>query len=129
MDATAAAAKMLSDPDHFFKYYPVQMAGGIGAFVPNAANLKTYYLAKKNPAYAPPGQKVGHYGATRPGVLSTKDISSFKMDVMAVAGSSGALNTHGVPMVNYDSTRMARSISTRQLTPWITMWWALAPAT
>jgi hypothetical protein len=105
VDATAAAAKMLSDPDHFFKYYPVQMAGGIGAFVPNAANLKTYYLAKKNPAYAPPGQKVGHYGATRPGFLHTKDISSFKMDVMAAAGSSGALNTHGVPMVNYDSNK------------------------
>lgn len=107
MDATAAAARMLSNPDEFFKYYPVQMAGGTGAFLPNASNLKTYYLAKKDPGMPgrAPDRKVGHYGATRPGVFGSRNISSFKMDVMRAMDCSGPLATHGVPMVNYDSDR------------------------
>lgn len=108
MDATAAAAKMLTDPNHFFKYYPVMMAGGTGAWVHNATNLKVFYLAKKSPDM--PGQignkatKVGHFGATRPGFLHTKNISSFKMEMTRQTNDSGPLNTHGIPMVNYNST-------------------------
>jgi hypothetical protein len=104
MDATTAAARMLTHSDEFFRYYPVMMAGGTGAFVPNTANVKIYYLGKKgagNPG--PGGAKEGHFGATKPGVFGAKDISSFKMDGAAVANCSGPLTTHGVPMVNYNS--------------------------
>lgn len=107
MDATTAAGKMLTEPDKFFKYYPVQMAGGAGPWINNSANLKIFRLAKKNAGTlgTAHGQqsKEGHYGASRPGFLHTKDISSFKMDQSVQAGCSGALNTHGVPMVNYNS--------------------------
>jgi len=103
MDTNTAAARMLSHSDEFFKYYPVMMAGGIGAFVPNAANVKTYYLTKKDPGVVPAGGKEGHFGATRPGFLHTKNISSFKMDTYPQPNCSAALTTHGVPMVNYNS--------------------------
>jgi hypothetical protein len=103
MDSNTAAARMLSHSDNFFKSYPVQMAGGTGVFVPNAANLKIYYLAKKHAGMAGIDGKAGHFGATRPGFLHTKNISSFKMDMIASPNCSAPLNTHGVPMVNYNS--------------------------
>jgi hypothetical protein len=106
MDSNAAAARMLSHSDDFFKSYPVMMAGGTGAWAPNAMNPKTYYLAKKNPGIggnADGSGKEGHYGATRRGFLHTKNISSFTMLPNGGAGSSAPLATHGVPMVNYNS--------------------------
>jgi hypothetical protein len=105
LDATTAAARMISDPDHFFKYYPVMMAGGTGTFNVNVANPRTYFLAKKTGSQPGFGDKEGHHGATRPGFLHTKDISSFKMDIFQAPGSSGALMTAGVPMVNYNGTK------------------------
>lgn len=95
---------MRANPDHFFKYYPVMMAGGNGVFNPNAANPRTYYLGKKTGSEIP-GDKEGHYGATRPGFNSPRAIASFKMDIFQGAGYSNALLTDGVPMVNYNSTK------------------------
>src|SRR5665213_3847976 len=108
MTATEAAARMLTHPDDFFKSYPVMMAGGTGAWVPNTANVMMYRLSKKDPgmAGAAPDQKVGHFGATRKGLFGqTLNISSFKMDEQVLPNCSGPLTTHGVPMVNYNSAK------------------------
>jgi len=101
MDANAAAQQMLTNSDHFFRYYPVIMSGGVGAFNPNVHNPKTYYLTKKQGSLG----KEGHHGATRPGFLHTKNISSFQMEIFAMPTSSGPLVTDGIPMVNYNSNK------------------------
>ncbi len=104
MDATTAAARMLSHSDEFFKYYPVNVAGGTGGFVANAANPKPYWLMKKSGSSQIGGTQ-GHFGATRPGFLHTKEISSFLMCTYAQPNSSPQLSTDGVPMVNYNSNK------------------------
>ncbi|TDU32712.1 hypothetical protein DFR24_2112 [Panacagrimonas perspica] len=97
---------VLSDPDKFFKYYPLQMVGAAGPWTQNGISTKTFYVGKRNAGtIGTVGGKEGHYGATRPGFMHKKNISSLKMSVGVVPGRSGALTTHGIPMVNYNSNK------------------------
>ncbi len=107
MNPLNALNQLQANPDHFFRYYPIRIAGASAPWVPGAASLKPFYLAKKGAGHA--GQiggqvrKEGHYGATRPGFLHTKEISSFFLQEGVMPNSTGPFQTLGVPMVNYNS--------------------------
>jgi len=110
MTPTEALGKMLTDSDHFFKYYPVKMFGGALPFIPNGASTKQYRLCRVAGEDDGRGNigKQGHLGATRSGRyvgLTKHDISSFQMmpDGIQVGQFSAKVDTCGVPMVNYNS--------------------------
>lgn len=108
MNANQAYDKILSDPDHFFKYYPICPAGPSGGYVPNTANLKQIKLYKKDAGM--PGtfgsQKQGHFGATRPGMFGhVREISSWVINEFADPNATYAtktVNATGVPMIYYN---------------------------
>ncbi len=107
MTSDSAKDKMLSDPDSFFKYYPVKSFGGPPPFTENAETIKSYRVSRV--ASMKDGGKLGHQGATRPGTtlgFTKKNISSFKLQPNGQQGAgdnSAAFDTCGVPMVNYNS--------------------------
>lgn len=110
MDAADARDALLGDPEGFLKYYPVNIAGPGGVYNAGAVNARNAYIFKKNPDYAPGGigdDKVGHYGATKPGLLGigSVNISSFVIDENQpnAGDSAGPIPTLAVPMVNYNS--------------------------
>ncbi|MGI4877704.1 MAG: hypothetical protein ACRYG4_09490 [Janthinobacterium lividum] len=104
MDSAAARTKLLTSPATFLKHYPVKCAGA-SAPNQNAANLRQYNINKLGGDMPPAqGQKVGHRGATRPGILGyTRDISSFKLDHAATVNGTVIPQAHVVPMVNHSS--------------------------
>lgn len=113
MNSNQAYTKMLTNPDHFFKHYPINPAGPAGNYVPGQANLKTVKLYKKDPEVTIKpvnGQavtiKAGHYGATRPGLLGhQREISSWVLNQGAAPNAtfdSKNVNAIGVPMILYN---------------------------
>lgn len=105
MDAATALNELRANPDHFIRYYPLQLAGPTLAYLAGAANMKTMYLAKRDVGYmATHDGKEGHYGASRPGPLGIgrRNLSSFS--VLDYNGAQSVpFNAYGVPMVNYNS--------------------------
>lgn len=104
MDGAAAVTTLQTRPAHFLKYYPEKCAGA-KAPAQNAATKAVYKLGKRNAA-SEQHTKLGHTGATRPGVFGQSlNISSFKLEPGAAGAGEGAItNAHVVPMVNHNGT-------------------------
>lgn len=105
MDTAHAITEMQTNPDNFFKYYPLNVAGPAGAHAAGAATLKTAHFTKRDPGITAHtvDNKEGHYGATRPGPFGfgTRNLSSFRVLGYPAAGST-PLNVYSVPMVDYN---------------------------
>lgn len=103
MTPDEAVDKMIEDPDFFFKYYPVNVAGAPKPYNPNQQNIKNFRLTR---VAGKQGEKLGHQGATRPGFLHKKKISSFRLVPAQQVNDqdrSREIETSGVPMVLYNS--------------------------
>lgn len=110
MTSDEAAQQMLDDPDFFFHWYPLRVWGGAYPFNADAVNLRPYRVGRHQPTDQNDiaRGKLGHHGATRPGKIFRKNISSFRMAPDGQFGvgfdeESAVVNTCCVPMVNFNS--------------------------
>ncbi len=103
MNSAAALAMLQANPANFLRNYPLKCAGA-PAPLPDAANFRQYHINKiQGDAPVVPGQKVGHRGATRPGLFGAKNISSFKLAPGPTVNGAVINHAHVVPMVNHNS--------------------------
>jgi hypothetical protein len=110
MTEQEAFLKIKANPASFFKHYPINCVGNAGAHTANAANLRYYYLTKRDGS-ASGHTKTGHYGATRPGSVlpfMTHNISSFRIDTFNAHGSK-SIHAYSVPMIPSDKAGFAHN--------------------
>jgi len=114
MTPDEALQEMRTNPDYFFKHYPVRMEGATGSWMADAQNLRPYKLGRLMAGQtrnAVTATRNGHFGARRPGrILGSwrmHEISSFRMeparDVQRVPTErSQTFTAEAVPMIDFN---------------------------
>lgn len=112
MNADKAYAELKNHSGGFLKYHPVNTAGDAGAHTAGQANVRPFLMYKRNGDIrgSAPSGKIGHYGATRPGLIhGTNEVSSFIISTLRPPAGvrNHAFNALSVPMSNYNAVNLA----------------------
>jgi hypothetical protein len=111
MNPNEAFNELRSNPGRFLKSHPVNTAGWGGAHNAGNANPHQFRIYKRdaNVAGPAPSGKPAHFGATRPGLFGSREVSSFMITTVPAPGgvAERQFNALSVPLHTYPNVNVA----------------------